>query len=150
VVAQRQPAFLRFLDYADETCAAVVFLLERNRYGHGSRLKPRPNIALSARGIADTRVGGSLLRTDASFAESLYGLRRVPTATSTQPKPSTDLLCARSRWLSLLWLVGVPYAKAKLDSLHATREQRSWLQPSATGAREVRPPPVCAVGRTAL
>jgi hypothetical protein len=38
VVAQRQPAFLRCLDYADETCAAVVFLLERNRYGHGRRL----------------------------------------------------------------------------------------------------------------
>ena len=91
---------------------------------------------------------GSLLRTDASFAESLYGLRRVATATSTQPKPTTDLLSARSRWLSLLWLVGVPYVKAKLDALHATRVQRSWLQPSATGAREVCPPPVCGAGGT--
>lgn len=85
-----------------------------------------------------------MLRTDASFAESLYGLRRMhtaPAATATLlPKPATDLLSSRARWLSLLWLVGVPYVKAKLDTLHAARAQRSWLQPGSQAPPEVRSP----------
>jgi hypothetical protein len=39
VVGQRQPALIGLLDYADETCAAVAFMLERNRCATRARTR---------------------------------------------------------------------------------------------------------------
>jgi peroxin-12 len=84
------------LDYSDEGYAALMLLLELH----------------------------SLKTTDASFSESLYGLRRTP-ATNDAALPQQSEAAAQSgprpltrkqRALSVLFLVGLPYLKYKLEA----------------------------------
>jgi len=49
------------------------------------------------------------MASDASVAESFYGLRRAPLASGAK------LLSSRQRWLSLLALTALPYARAKAE-----------------------------------
>lgn len=95
VMAQRRPILHRVLDFSDEGYAALMFLLEFH----------------------------SLKTTDSSFAESLYGLRRIP-ATDALPQqqgpqassPGPRPLTGKQRAASVFFLVGLPYLKYKLEA----------------------------------
>eukprot|EP00976_Prorocentrum_cordatum_P097310 1190938-Prorocentrum_minimum.AAC.2 len=82
-MAQRRSGLHRVLDYADEICAVLTFFLESH----------------------------SLNTRDASFAESLYELKRSEAIRGAGKRnfkePTTAPLSARSRWLSLFFLVRV-------------------------------------------
>ncbi|KAG0586375.1 hypothetical protein KC19_2G085800 [Ceratodon purpureus] len=99
VMAQRRPVLHRVLDYSDEGYAALMLLLELH----------------------------SLKTSDASFSESLYGLRRTAAdtpATDALPQqevaqagsPGPRPLTSKQRALSVLFLVGLPYLKYKLEA----------------------------------
>lgn len=96
VMAQRRPVLHRVLDYSDEGYAALMLLLEFH----------------------------SLKTADASFSESLYGLRRTTAdIPATDALPQQELaqagsrpLSGKQRTLSLLFLVGLPYLKYKLEA----------------------------------
>eukprot|EP00238_Polyblepharides_amylifera_P005877 CAMPEP_0196594130 /NCGR_PEP_ID=MMETSP1081-20130531/77435_1 /TAXON_ID=36882 /ORGANISM="Pyramimonas amylifera, Strain CCMP720" /LENGTH=399 /DNA_ID=CAMNT_0041918301 /DNA_START=176 /DNA_END=1374 /DNA_ORIENTATION=+ len=111
VLAQRQPSLHRVLDNFHEIYAIMSLIFEQR----------------------------SLSMKDASFAESFFGLQRQLT-TSTLPDESTKssgqlmpldtsafqsptkapaLLPDRSRILSLIFLVGVPYVKARLEQRYS-------------------------------
>ncbi|CAM6092311.1 unnamed protein product [Calypogeia fissa] len=107
VMAQRRPILHRVLDYSDEAFAALMFMLEVH----------------------------SLRISDASFAEALYGLRRrsdLAASTSDasdsvalalvgqrdQRPPRLDQISRRQRNLSVLFLVGLPYLKSKMEAAY--------------------------------
>jgi len=99
VMAQRRPALHKVLDHSDEFFALLMFVLE----------------------------GHSLQTTDASFSESLYGLRRRPaeiTQQSQEPTKTTgqnlDIsgLTRHQRILSVVFLVVMPYFKSKMESVY--------------------------------
>ncbi|CAM6052070.1 unnamed protein product [Sphagnum compactum] len=104
VMAQRRPILHRVLDHSDEAYSLLMLLLELH----------------------------SLRTADASFAEALYGLKRMPAeilstgvAMTHQAQDSavsqTRPLSRRQRGLSLLFLVGLPYLKLKLQSAYNTQ-----------------------------
>ncbi|CAL8466830.1 g6366 [Coccomyxa elongata] len=86
VFAQRRPILHRVLDWEDEFFALVTAFLDRQ----------------------------SLANSSATFADTLYGLRRAPYAPS---EPSRSLT-PREQNATLMFLVGVPYVKAKLEALY--------------------------------
>ena len=81
MLAQRRPSLHGVLDYADEAFALMMFLLENH----------------------------SLNNRDASFAESLYEIKRTQAVRGAGKgglnEPATAPLSTRSRWLSLFFLV---------------------------------------------
>lgn len=112
VLAQRRPSLHYLLDYGDEAFAILTLLLERH----------------------------SLLSRDASFAESLYGLKRSYTppdsvlpakpGASSQVNGDTDSkggIPPRARLLSLIFLVGLPYVKGKFDDAFGTPTRNASL-----------------------
>ena len=101
VFAQRRPSLHRFLAYEDELFALLSLALER----------------------------GALARHSASFADTLYGLRRAPLPPSGG-SPSRRPLTRREQRRTLAFLVLAPYARSKLDALY-TRSTR----PGPGGAR---------------
>lgn len=105
VLAQRRPILHRVLDHSDEALALLMLVLEAH----------------------------SLRSTDASFAESLYGLRRRPVKVATQG-PGKVLLTRRQRGLSLLFLVGLPYLKSKIQAVYEAHRGR--MLHSALWARQ--------------
>lgn len=93
VLAQRRPILHKILDHSDEAFGLLMLVLEAH----------------------------SLRTTDASFAESLYGLRRRPVGIFSQSKSEATekiILTRRHRILSLLFLVGLPYLKSKIQSVY--------------------------------
>lgn len=93
VLAQRRPILHKVLDHSDEAFGLLMLVLEAH----------------------------SLRTTDASFAESLYGLRRRPVGISLNPKNQDTekvFLTRRQRILSLLFLVGLPYLKSKIQAVY--------------------------------
>lgn len=93
VLAQRRPILHKVLDHSDEAFGLLMLVLEAH----------------------------SLRTTDASFAESLYGLRRRPVGISSNPKNQDTekvFLTRRQRILSLLFLVGLPYLKSKIQAVY--------------------------------
>lgn len=116
VMAQRRPILHRVLDYSEEGYAALMLLLELH----------------------------SLKTTDASFSESLYGLRRTPAdipATDALPQQEAALvgspeprpLTSKQRAISVLFLVGLPYLKYKLEA--AVNAQRGTALQAALWGR---------------
>ncbi|XP_031502803.1 peroxisome biogenesis protein 12 isoform X1 [Nymphaea colorata] len=118
VLAQRQPVLHKVLDYEDEFFALLMLVLDTH----------------------------SLRTTDASFAESLYGLRRKAVKISTRGK---DVLPVGSRdgvkhaglerhqkVLSLAFLVVLPYVKSKLHLVY-TRQRNASLQATLWGQGDV-------------
>lgn len=113
VLALRRPFLHKVLDYEDEFFAALTLILETH----------------------------SLRTTDASFAESLYGLRRR--AVNIQMKKE-DLrletgnriqhsgIRRRQKLLSVVFLVVLPYLKSKLHSIY-NKEREAALQASLWG-----------------
>ncbi|KAI7749399.1 hypothetical protein M8C21_001643 [Ambrosia artemisiifolia] len=113
VLALRRPFLHKVLDYEDEFFAALTLILETH----------------------------SLRTTDASFAETLYGLRRR--AVNVQVKKD-DLhmeagnriqhtgLRKRQKLLSVVFLVVLPYFKSKLHAIY-NREREAALQASLWG-----------------
>ncbi|KAH7291460.1 hypothetical protein KP509_29G017800 [Ceratopteris richardii] len=68
----------------------------------------------------------SLRTTDASFSESLYGLRRRPVNIMGQLDSQSTLktsITRRHRYLSLLFLVGLPYLKSKAQGLYESQSR---------------------------
>ena len=94
VFAQRRLSLHRCLAYEDELFALLSLILER----------------------------GALARHSASFADTLYGLRRAPLPPSGGP-PSRRPLTRGEQRRTLAFLVIAPYARAKLDALY-TRSTR--------------------------
>ncbi|MCO5576731.1 hypothetical protein L7F22_030548 [Adiantum nelumboides] len=93
VLAQRRPILHKIIDYSDEAFGLLMLVLEAH----------------------------SLRTTDASFAESLYGLRRRPVGiklNSKQQATGKTSITRRHRYLSLLFLVGLPYLKAKAQAVY--------------------------------
>ncbi|KAK9916810.1 hypothetical protein WJX75_007322 [Coccomyxa subellipsoidea] len=86
VFAQRRPVLHRVLDWEDEFFALVTAFLDRQ----------------------------SLANSSATFADTLYGLRRAPYA----PNEPSRSLTPQQQNVTLLFLVGVPYVKAKLEALY--------------------------------
>ncbi|EFJ38878.1 hypothetical protein SELMODRAFT_437729 [Selaginella moellendorffii] len=111
VIAQRRPIVHRVLDYSDEFFAFLMLILE----AHNVRTA------------------------DASFAEALYGLRRQPVeivTDVTQKKsslPSRAGLTRAQKSLSIFFLVGLPYIKAKLQGAY-TAQRGSALQTALWGS----------------
>ncbi|XP_027352353.1 peroxisome biogenesis protein 12 [Abrus precatorius] len=107
VLALRRPFLHKLLDFEDESFALLMLLLESH----------------------------TLRTTDASFSESLYGLRRRP-ANFTLQNHSTSSSAAglrrRQRLLSVLFLVVFPYFKSKLHSIY-NRERQANLQATLWG-----------------
>ncbi|XP_077252780.1 peroxin-12 isoform X2 [Tasmannia lanceolata] len=113
VLALRRPFLHKVLDYDDEFFALLMLVLETH----------------------------SLRITDASFSESLYGLRRR----AVKIKPSKDIphmdsgdrlhhsgLEKRQKLLSVAILVGLPYFKSKLHSIY-NKQREAMLQASLWG-----------------
>ncbi|KAL3691530.1 hypothetical protein R1sor_005181 [Riccia sorocarpa] len=101
VMAQRRPILHKVLDYSDEAFSALMLLLEAH----------------------------SLRISDASFAEALYGLRRrsaVPTSESSAVSNNRSnrepgrlgAISRRQRNLSVLFLVGLPYLRSKMEAVY--------------------------------
>ncbi|MCO5596351.1 hypothetical protein L7F22_050412 [Adiantum nelumboides] len=93
VLAQRRPILHKIIDYSDEAFGLLMLVLEAH----------------------------SLRTTDASFAESLYGLRRRPVGiklNSKQQATGKTSITRMHRYLSLLFLVGLPYLKAKAQAVY--------------------------------
>lgn len=98
VLAQRRPILHKILDHSDEAFGLLMLVLEAH----------------------------SLRTTDASFAESLYGLRRRPVGIITQSKGQATekiSITRRHRYLSLLFLVGLPYLKSKAQAVYDTQSR---------------------------
>ncbi|CAN1765729.1 Peroxisome biogenesis protein 12 [Linum perenne] len=114
VLALRSPFLHKVLDYEDEFFAALMLVLETH----------------------------SLRTTDASFAESLYGLRRRSVRIKVtnddlrskkgDNKPPHSGLEKRQRILSVVFLVVLPYFKSKINSVY-NREREARLQASLWG-----------------
>ncbi|OMO84467.1 hypothetical protein CCACVL1_10810 [Corchorus capsularis] len=113
VLSLRRPFLHKVLDYEDEFFALLLLVLESH----------------------------SLRTTDASFSESLYGLRRRAAKIRTKQvdirsKPSDGIqhsgLERRQRVLSVVFLVVLPYFKSKLHSIYI-REREARLQASLWG-----------------
>ncbi|KAJ4803267.1 hypothetical protein LUZ62_015833 [Rhynchospora pubera] len=118
VFAIRRPFLHKILDYDDEFFALLMMVLESH----------------------------SLRTTDASFAESLYGLRRraanISTKKSTSIAESSEKshelgLRKNQKILSVVFLVVLPYFKSKLQSIY-NREMEARLQASLWGNDEPR------------
>lgn len=99
VMAQRRPSLHKVLDHSDEFFALLMFVLETH----------------------------SLQTTDASFSESLYGLRRRPAEIVQQSQEPTRTtgqnlnisgLTRHQRILSVVFLVVMPYFKSKMESVY--------------------------------
>ncbi|KAA8534686.1 hypothetical protein F0562_032203 [Nyssa sinensis] len=113
VLALRRPFLHRVLDYEDEFFALLMLVLETH----------------------------SLRTTDASFSESLYGLRRRA-ITIRVKKDNTRLdsgdrihhsgLEKHQKILSVVFLVVLPYFKSKLHSIY-NKEREATLQASLWG-----------------
>ncbi|KAF8065928.1 PEX12 [Scenedesmus sp. PABB004] len=113
VLGQSRGWVLRALSYEDEVFAAVALALER----------------------------ASLLGLHATFAESLYGLRRAPLLPPPPPAPpggapaaagaaqlpAAGELSRRQLYQALACQVLLPYLKAKLDRWHAAHAHRGVL-----------------------
>eukprot|EP00250_Pteridium_aquilinum_P010557 c19472_g1_i1 orf=331-1494(+) len=111
VWAQRRPFLHKVLDHSDEAFGLLMLVLEAH----------------------------SLRTTDASFAESLYGLRRRPAGIVSQPKSQDTekvILTRRHRILSLLFLVGLPYLKSKIQAVYDT-QTRNMSQAAMWGRGDV-------------
>ncbi|XP_009343773.2 peroxisome biogenesis protein 12 [Pyrus x bretschneideri] len=114
VLALRRPFLHRVLDYEDEFFSLLMLVLETH----------------------------SLRTTDASFSESLYGLRRRAVKIKAMRNddarlnPGDDIqhsgLEKRQRLLSVVFLVVLPYFKSKLHSIY-NREREARLQASLWG-----------------
>ncbi|XVF06426.1 hypothetical protein REPUB_Repub06bG0047200 [Reevesia pubescens] len=113
VLALRRPFLHKVLDYEDEFFALLLLVLETH----------------------------SLRTTDASFSESLYGLRRraakIRTKRADIQSKSSDVIqhsnLERSqRILSVVFLVVLPYFKSKLHSIY-NKEREARLQASLWG-----------------
>ncbi|OAY44319.1 peroxisome biogenesis protein 12 isoform X2 [Manihot esculenta] len=113
VLALRRPLLHKVLDYEDEFFALLMLVLETH----------------------------SLRTTDASFSESLYGLRRravkIRAKKNDAPLKSRDGielsgLEKRQRVLSVVFLVVLPYFKSKLHSVY-NKEREARLQASLWG-----------------
>ncbi|CAM8979714.1 unnamed protein product [Rhodiola kirilowii] len=114
VLALRRPLLHKVLDYEDEFFALLMLVLETH----------------------------SLRTTDASFAESLYGLRRrgvkfklkKDTNIVSEPNDAIQLsgLRRRQKVLSVAFLVVLPYFKSKLHSVY-NKEREARLQASLWG-----------------
>ncbi|KAL0403533.1 UNVERIFIED_CONTAM: Peroxisome biogenesis protein 12 [Sesamum radiatum] len=113
VFALRRPFVHKILDYEDEFFALLMLVLETH----------------------------SLRTTDASFAESLYGLRRrgvkIRLKKSTVLADSGDEiqhagLRKRQKVLSVVFLVVLPYLRSKLQSIY-NKEREATLQASLWG-----------------
>lgn len=89
VLAQHRPWLHRILDYEDECFALVCAALDKQSLAHGS----------------------------ATFAESLYGLRRATRSQRLAIGPSQDRLSARKQQSTVLTTVGLCYLSAKLHTL---------------------------------
>ncbi|KAJ0967517.1 hypothetical protein J5N97_024434 [Dioscorea zingiberensis] len=117
VLALRRPFLHKILDYEDEFFALLMLVLETH----------------------------SLRTTDASFAESLYGLRRRAVEMSekhTSHKESNDRvhisgLRRKQKILSVAFMVILPYFKSKLHSIY-NREREARLQASLWAADDTR------------
>ncbi|XP_057439538.1 peroxisome biogenesis protein 12 isoform X2 [Lotus japonicus] len=111
VLALRRPFLHRFLDYEDESFAFLMLLLESH----------------------------SLRTTDASFSESLYGLRRRPANVTVDTSDNAAATTAtasglhrRQKVLSVVFLVVLPYLKSKLHTIY-NREREARLQATLWG-----------------
>ncbi|KAB2058869.1 hypothetical protein ES319_A11G263700v1 [Gossypium barbadense] len=118
VLALRRPFLHKVLDYEDEFFALLMLVLETH----------------------------SLRNTDASFSESLYGLRRraakIRTKQADIRSKSSDgiqhsSLEKRQRVLSVVFLVVLPYLKSKLHSIY-NKEREARLQASLWGPGDER------------
>ncbi|KAK4435948.1 Peroxisome biogenesis protein 12 [Sesamum alatum] len=118
VFALRRPFVHKILDYEDEFFALLMLVLETH----------------------------SLRTTDASFAESLYGLRRrgvkIRLKTSGVLADSGDEiqhagLHKRQKVLSVVFLVVLPYLRSKLQSIY-NKEREATLQASLWGDSDER------------
>ncbi|KAF4379861.1 hypothetical protein F8388_012658 [Cannabis sativa] len=118
VLALRRPFLHKVLDYEDEFFALLMLVLETH----------------------------SLRTTDASFAESLYGLRRRAVDIRVK-KDNTHLnsgsginhsgLKRRQKVLSVVFLVILPYLKSRLHSIY-NREREARLQATLWGHEDER------------
>ncbi|KAM6577128.1 hypothetical protein CsatB_028965 [Cannabis sativa] len=118
VLALRRPFLHKVLDYEDEFFALLMLVLETH----------------------------SLRTTDASFAESLYGLRRRAVDIKVK-KDNTHLnsgsginhsgLKRRQKVLSVVFLVILPYLKSRLHSIY-NREREARLQATLWGHEDER------------
>ncbi|OAY64614.1 peroxisome biogenesis protein 12 [Ananas comosus] len=113
VLALRRPFLHKVLDYDDEFFALLMAVLETH----------------------------SLRTTDASFSESLYGLRRRAvkitadkgtTSVESSDKVYNSGLRKHQKVLSVVFLVVLPYFKSKLHSIY-NREREARLQASLWG-----------------
>ncbi|KAL7109066.1 hypothetical protein ACP275_06G152200 [Erythranthe tilingii] len=118
VFALRRSFIHKILDYEDEFFSLLMLVLETH----------------------------SLRTTDASFAESLYGLRRrgvnIRLKTSNAPKDSGEEihhtgLQRRQKVLSVAFLVVLPYLKSKMQSIY-NKEREATLQASLWGDNDDR------------
>lgn len=118
VLALRRPFLHKVLDYDDEFFALLMLVLETH----------------------------SLRTTEASFSESLYGLRRRAVKIKlSKEKPRTGSgdglhhfgLEKRQKVLSVVFLVVLPYFKSKLHSIY-NKEREATLQASLWGSSDVR------------
>lgn len=118
VLALRRPFLHRVLDYEDEFFALLMLVLESH----------------------------SLRTTDASFSESLYGLRRravrIRVKKDNPLSDSSDVihhsgLEKYQKRLSVLFLVVLPYFKSKLHSVY-NKEREATLQASLWGHGDER------------
>ncbi|GFR43499.1 hypothetical protein Agub_g4601, partial [Astrephomene gubernaculifera] len=87
VFSQRHPWVHRLLNYDDEVFALLTLFLD----------------------------GHSLLASDSTFADSLYGLKRKPLRPGASP---VERLTRRQRWLILACQVLLPYLRAKADKAY--------------------------------
>lgn len=113
ILAQRRPILHKVLDHSDEAFSLLMLMLELH----------------------------SLRTTDASFAESFYGLRRRPVDIISHQKDQGSesvSLTRQQRGLSLLFLVGLPYLKSKIQSTHDA--QRGTMMRAALWGRGDREP----------
>ncbi|KAF8107718.1 hypothetical protein N665_0118s0081 [Sinapis alba] len=108
VFALRRSFLHKILDYEDEFYAALMLILE----------------------------GHSLRTTDASFAESLYGLNRKSVRLRLKKGSNEEVqhsgLEKRQRILSLVFLVVLPYFKSKLHAVY-NKEREARLRESLWG-----------------
>lgn len=113
VLALRRPFLHKVLDYEDEFFAALTLVLETH----------------------------SLRTTDASFAETLYGLRRRAVNVHVKKddlrmeagnRIQNSGLRKRQKLLSVVFLVVLPYFKSKLHAIY-TKEREAALQASLWG-----------------
>lgn len=117
VFALRRPFLHKVLDYDDEFFALLMLVLESH----------------------------SLRTTDASFSESLYGLRRraanieFTKISSSESKETSHFssLRRRQKIISVAFLVILPYIRSKLNAVYM-REREARLQASLWGTEEAR------------